>query len=183
MNQLKITYTPVEDIKPYRHNAKIHSNEQIEQIRNSIEQFGFNDPIAIDEDNVIIEGHGRLLAAKEMGLETVPTIKIEGLTDQQKKAYILAHNQLTMNTGFDLDVLSDELERITDFNMDDFGVNLQDLSFIDTLLENEFGPGESIKTFTISLPIPTEHKDEVNKYIRENGKDRLIELVLEEVES
>jgi len=121
MKELKIEYTPVENIQPYKHNAKIHTKEQIKQIAESITEFGFNDPIAIDEDDIIIEGHGRLFAAKELGMTEVPTIKIEGLTDQQKKAYILAHNQLTMNTGFDLDVLKDELDRITEFDMTDFG--------------------------------------------------------------
>ena len=94
MNKLEIKYIPISEITPYKHNAKIHTDEQIEQIKQSINEFGFNDPIAIDEDNIIIEGHGRLIAAKQLGINEVPTIKIEGLTDQQKKAYILAHNQL-----------------------------------------------------------------------------------------
>lgn len=118
---LSITYEPTESLKQYKHNAKLHPAEQIEQLKKSIQEFGFNDPIAIDEDRTIIEGHGRLIAAQQLGMETVPVIILTGLTDQQKKAYILAHNQLTMNTGFDIDILSDELQRITAYDMTDFG--------------------------------------------------------------
>lgn len=124
---LKIENVKISDITPYKHNAKQHPAEQIKQIAASIRQFGMNDPLAIDEENVIIEGHGRLLAIQKMQAAgeyteaTVPCIRLTHLTDQQKKAYILAHNKLTMNSGFDLDILSDELERITEFDMADFG--------------------------------------------------------------
>lgn len=127
MNDLKVEYLPIDELKEYKHNAKKHTAEQVEQIANSIEAFGMNDPIAVDEDNTIIEGHGRLYAIKKLrqdgkyAEDTVPVIRLMHLTDQQKKAYILAHNKLTMNTGFDLDVLSEELSRIKDFDMDDFG--------------------------------------------------------------
>ena len=103
-------------------NAKIHTDEQIEQIKKSIEQFGFNDPIAVWKDNEIIEGHGRWLAAVQMGIKNVPIIRLDDLTDSQRKAYMLAHNKLTMNTGFDFDLLSKELDDIIDFDMSDFGV-------------------------------------------------------------
>ena len=126
-SRLTIVYEDINLLKPYKHNAKIHTPEQIQQIKKSIKEFNFNDPIAVDEDNTVIEGHGRLLAAKELGMKEVPVIFLYGLTDQQKKAYILAHNQLTMNTGFDMDVLADEINRITAFNMEDFGFDLSSL--------------------------------------------------------
>lgn len=125
--KLSVVYEDINLIKPYKHNAKIHTPEQIQQIKKSITEFGFNDPIAVDEESVIIEGHGRLIAAKELGMKEVPVIFLYGLTDQQKKAYILAHNQLTMNTGFDMDVLADEINRITAFDMEDFGFDLNAL--------------------------------------------------------
>ena len=127
-SKLTVIYEDINLLKPYKHNAKIHTDEQVGQIKKSIKEFGFNDPIAVDEENVIIEGHGRLMAAKELGMKEVPVIFLYGLTDQQKKAYILAHNQLTMNTDFDMDVLADEINRITAFDMEDFGF---DLSFLD----------------------------------------------------
>ena len=130
MNQnLKIEYIPIEDIKPYENNAKLHPAEQIQQIKNSILEFGFNDPLALWHDT-IVEGHGRLLAAQELGYKELPIIRLDDLSDEQRKAYCLAHNKLTMNSDFDLDVLSAELDSITDIDMSDFGFDL-DLSDFD----------------------------------------------------
>lgn len=110
MDKLKIEYVKKEDLKPYVNNAKIHTGEQVEQIKKSIAEFGFNDPIAVWNDNEIIEGHGRLLAVMEMpDIDKVPVIRLDGLTDEQRKAYTLVHNKLTMNTDFDVDVLNLEL--------------------------------------------------------------------------
>ena len=119
--RLKVEYIPIDTLKPYENNAKIHTPEQIEQIKKSITDFGMNDPVAVwGSDNIIVEGHGRLMACKELGLKTVPVIRLDGLTDDQRKAYTLVHNQTTMNTGFDIDILNDELENI-ELDMSDFG--------------------------------------------------------------
>lgn len=115
---------PVGDLKIYKRNAKKHTPEQIEQIINSIRAFGMNDPIGIwGKDNVIVEGHGRFLALRQMG-ETgeVPCIRLDHLTDEQRRAYALAHNKLTMNTDFDDALLLPELEALEDiYDMSDFG--------------------------------------------------------------
>lgn len=111
----------INSIIEYENNAKIHTDEQIEQICNSIREFGNNDPIAVDEHNVIIEGHGRLYALKKLGFQEVDVIRLTHLNEQQKKAYILAHNNLTMTTGFDLEKLQIEMEGIIDFDMSEFG--------------------------------------------------------------
>lgn len=111
----------INSIIEYENNAKIHTDEQIEQICNSIREFGNNDPIAIDENNVIIEGHGRLYALKKLNYEEVDVIRLTHLNEQQKKAYILAHNNLTMTTGYDLEKLQIEMEGIIDFDMSEFG--------------------------------------------------------------
>lgn len=118
---LQIEYISPQELKAYDKNAKIHDRPQIEDIKNSIKAFGMNDPIAVWKDNVIIEGHGRLIACKELEMEAVPVIRLDHLTDQQRKAYCLAHNKLTMNTGFDLDLLQAELDSIIDFDMLNFG--------------------------------------------------------------
>ena len=118
---MKIEKIIIEKIKPYENNAKLHPPEQIEQIKKSIKEFGNNDPIAIDENNVIIEGHGRYQALKELGFKEIEVIRLSHLNERQKKAYILAHNKLTMNTGFDFDMLNLELDAISDFDMSDFG--------------------------------------------------------------
>ena len=124
---MQIEYVDIDKLIPYAKNAKKHPQEQVEQIKQSISEFGFNDPLAIDEGNVLIEGHGRLMAAKELGYTELPCIRLTELTEQQKKAYILAHNKLTMNRGFDLDLLNQELTAIEDFDMADFGFDVPDL--------------------------------------------------------
>lgn len=121
---MEIIKVKIKDINPYVNNAKLHPAEQIEQIKKSIEEFGNNDPIAIDEDNTIIEGHGRYLALKELGYDEVECIRLSHLTEEKKRAYILVHNKLTMNTGFDLDILNEELEQIESINMQDFDFDL-----------------------------------------------------------
>ncbi len=121
---MEIEKINIDEVKPYENNAKLHPPEQIEQIKKSIKEFGNNDPIAIDENNIIIEGHGRYQALKELGFKEIEVIKLIHLNEQQKKAYILAHNKLTMNTGFNFDTLNLELDSILDFDMSDFGFTL-----------------------------------------------------------
>ena len=136
MKELKIINKNIDDIKEYKNNAKEHPDWQIEQIANSINEFWFNDPIAINADNQIIEGHGRLLAAKQLGLIEVPCIVLTGLTEVQERAYIIAHNKTTMNTDFDLDRLQYELNAL---KVEGFDLALTGFSDdeIDELLNNE----------------------------------------------
>ncbi len=115
---MQIIKVKVADLKPYEKNAKKHPKEQIEQIKQSIRQFGMNDPIGIDEHNMVIEGHGRLLAVKELGFEEVECICLSHLSDADKKAYILAHNKLTMNTGFDDTILQSEFAFLRESGID-----------------------------------------------------------------
>ena len=121
--KLKIEYVPIGSIKPYKNNAKLHPKEQIEQIKKSMQEFGNIDPIGVWH-NEIVEGHGRFQAAKELGIDIVPVIRLDELTDEQRKAYALVHNKLTMNSDFDIDILSDELDKIFDIDMSDFGFDL-----------------------------------------------------------
>ena len=124
--ELRIEYVSKQDLKPYENNAKIHTAEQIEQIKRSIEEFGFNDPVAVWHDNEIIEGHGRLLAVMEMeDIEEVPIIRLDDLTDEERRAYMLAHNKLTMNTDFDFEMLDSELDDIIDIDMSEFGFDIE----------------------------------------------------------
>lgn len=126
MSNLKIEYVSKEQLKPYAKNAKLHTDDQVEQIKRSIEEFGFNDPIAVWHDDEIIEGHGRLLAVMEMPeIETVPIIRLDDLTDEQRRAYMLVHNKLTMNTDFDFELLDSELDNIIDIDMAEFGFDIE----------------------------------------------------------
>ena len=126
----------IESLIPYENNAKVHSDQQIGLLVESIREFGFNDPIAVWHDDEVIEGHGRLLAVMEMDdIEQVPIIRLDELSDEQRRAYMLVHNKLTMNTDFDLDVLNEELEDISEFEMANFGFDLQ--TFIEEETEQE----------------------------------------------
>ena len=121
--QLQVEYVDISTIKPYKGNAKEHPKEQIEQIKKSMQEFGNMDPIGIWH-NEIVEGHGRYLALKELGETQVPVIRLDELTDEQRRAYALVHNQLTMNSGFDLDALKVELDNIGDIDLSDMGFDL-----------------------------------------------------------
>lgn len=121
--ELKIEYVPIDSIKPYSKNAKLHPAEQIEQIKKSIQEFGFKDAIAV-WNNEVVEGHGRLLAAKELGMKELPIVRLDDLTDEQRRAYALVHNKLTMNSPFDDGILSEELENILDIDMEALGFDL-----------------------------------------------------------
>ncbi len=124
MKKLEIEYVDINSIKPYKNNAKKHPQEQIEQIKRSIEQFGMDDPIGV-WNNEIVEGHGRLIACKELGYDEIPIIRLDHLTDEERKAYTLAHNKLTMNSDFDIDILNEELASLETIDMGDFGFEFE----------------------------------------------------------
>ena len=114
---IEIQEVNINDLKPYERNAKKHSDEQIEMIAKSIQEFGFISPVLIDKELNIIAGHGRVLAGKSLSLETVPCVFVEGLTEEQRRAYILADNKLTELGGWDFLVLEQELDSILDIDM------------------------------------------------------------------
>lgn len=125
----------INELTHYENNAKIHTKEQLEQIKSSILQFGNNDPIAVwGDNNIIVEGHGRAIALKELGYETVECIRLDHLTDEERKAYTLIHNKTTMNTDFDFEKLEQELMSIQDIDMSEFEF---DMSFLDEEAEIE----------------------------------------------
>ena len=126
---LSINYRKSGDLIPYINNSRTHSDHQVQQVASSIKEFGFTNPILIDEGDGIIAGHGRLMAAQKLGLDEVPTITLKGLTEAQRKAYVIADNQLAMNADWDLDALKVEVERLTEL---DFDIDL--LGFDDDML-------------------------------------------------
>ena len=116
---LRIEYRPLSDLVPYARNPRTHSDEQVAQIAASIREFGFTNPILLDGKNGLIAGHGRLRAAKELGFKTVPCIDLGHLTDEQKRAYLIADNKLALNAGWNEDLLCLELTELKEL-----GVNL-----------------------------------------------------------
>lgn len=137
-NVLNIITINIKDIKQYEQNSKQHPRWHIDQIKKSIQEFGYNDLIAIDENDTIIEGNGRYTALIELGYENIEVIQLKHLSEKQKKAYILVHNKITMNTDFDYELLQNELKNILDNeSLKDYGFNIDD--FVDDFndLENK----------------------------------------------
>ena len=163
-SKLQISYESINNLQKNQSNAKIHTDQQIEQIIKSIKEFGFNDPIACDENYTIIEGHGRYLAALRMGLTTVPVIFLTGLNEEQKQAYMLIHNKLINSTGFDEDILSQELQNIYAINMEDFSFVLPETFFGDITKENHTAKGKS----KIEVTCSEEKAKELRKWLDEN---------------
>lgn len=175
---MQIEIVDINLIKEYENNVKIHTNEQIEQIIVSIQKYGNNDPIAIDENNTIIEGHGRFLALKRLGYTTIPVIKLGHLTDEQKREYILIHNKLTMNTGFDMEKLEKELDEIeTDLSIYGFEQFEEFFEEMDEEIEEVEEPKEETVKLTIKLS-KNEYEAVVNKLETINNDHRLALLEL-----
>ena len=132
--RLVVEEVATDSLVPYANNAKLHPHEQIDQIAKSIGEFGFSDPVGVwtnpEGELEIVEGHGRVLAARKLGLETVPVVRLDHLTDEQRRAYVHVHNQTTLNSGFDYEVLDAELTSL-DFEWEDFGFLMFDDDEVD----------------------------------------------------
>jgi hypothetical protein len=149
----KIEQVSVEKLIPYAANSRTHSDAQVAQIAASIKEFGWTNPILVDSDNTIIAGHGRLLAARKLGMKDVPAIVLDHLSKAQQRALVIADNQLALNAGWDMDMLKAEIE---DLKLDDFNIAL--LGFDASQLADMFNDAEDIKeenpyTAKINTPI------------------------------
>lgn len=153
---MKIEIIPIDDLKPYEKNAKIHTPAQIAQIAASIQELGNNDPIEVDEHNMVLAGHGRLLALKSLGRTEVEVIRHKGMTEEQKRAYILVHNQLTLNSGWDYNILDAELARIDDIDMAAFDFGAIDVSVDDFGEHFELNNSDAPLVRTISMSLTPE---------------------------
>lgn len=144
MENLKIEYLNVNDLKPYGKNARKHEKKDIEAIAKSIEEFGFDDPIGVwSDDNIIVEGHGRLLAAKRLGMSQVPVIRLDHLTDEQRRAYALAHNRTAELSAWFDELVKSEIADIENIDMTMFGFDLDDVTESEAeRIVNSEEPGE-----------------------------------------
>lgn len=152
-SKMTIEYLPVKQLHEYSRNAKKHPTDQVEHIANSIREFGFRQPLVIDKENVLVIGHGRLLAAKKLGLDTVPCVRADDLTDEQIKAFRLADNKVA-ESDWDMDLLGDELDEILDIDMSDFG-------FLD--MDEDINLDEDVKDFIETYQVIVEVKDEMEQ--------------------
>jgi ParB-like chromosome segregation protein Spo0J len=151
MNDLQIQHYPPQRLIPYARNARTHADEQISQIAGSIAEFGFINPILVGEDNVIIAGHGRLMAAQRLGLKTVPVIMLAHLSETQRRALVIADNKIAENAGWDEEMLRLELQalREADFDLDITGFDFED---IDRLLNGEAFFQKLFKLYGLHAP-------------------------------
>lgn len=117
---MQIIYKKIDDVIPYENNPR-KNDEAVDYVAKSIKEFGFKVPIIVDKNNVIVTGHTRLKAAKQLGLKEVPTIMADDLTEEQIKAFRLADNKVSEFANWDFDLLNSELDDISNINMEDFG--------------------------------------------------------------
>jgi DNA modification methylase len=149
---LRIENRPIDALKPFSRNARTHTKKQINQIAASIREFGFTNPILIDEFDVVIAGHGRIRGAQLLGLDRVPTIRIDYLTDAQKRAYMIADNKLALNAGWDPEILAIEFQHLSSLELDfDLEITGFETAEIDNLID---GPKPITKDPDDWLPPP-----------------------------
>ena len=135
-NDLQITYKNVEELKAYDKNPR-KNDEAIPYLKKSIEEFGFKVPVVVDKDNVIVAGHSRIIAAKELGMKKVPCIVADDLSEEQIKAFRLADNKVSEFSLWDFDLLNQELEDLADFDMSEFGFNTAEDINLDDFFEDK----------------------------------------------
>lgn len=138
--RLNIVYMPIDDIIPYKNNAR-RNEEAVPVVKASIEQFGFRVPVCVDRDNVLVYGHTRLLAARELGMTELPVVRADDLTPAQVRAFRLADNKVAEKSGWDFDRLAKELDKIT-IDMTQFGFTETDLPNIDDFFGADEGEKE-----------------------------------------
>ena len=181
---LAVTVEPVGRLQEYAGNAKEHTAEQVEQIKASMRQVGFCDPIGVwtntEGKSEVVEGHGRLMAALELGLQSVPVIHLDGLTDEQRRFYALVHNKLTMNTGWDFDKLNSEIDSLADIDMREFGFE-DGFDAIQDLLEDDFvslKEEADAEFYNITFTFPAETKKAVKAWLDDAGKDQAVAMIV-----
>ena len=162
---LIIESLPLEALIPYARNSRTHSPEQVAQIAGSIREFGFNNPVLVDPDGGIIAGHGRVMAARTLGMDTVPCIRLGHLTPAQRRAYIITDNKLALNAGWDEEMLKIELQELQagDFDISHLGFNEQELNLIFNGWESDIDlgakHGEHLDGITTTIKIKVDQMD------------------------
>ena len=132
----RLEYRRLDELTPYARNARTHSKKQLRQIADSIDRFGFTNPILIDASNTILAGHGRVEAARLLGLAEVPCIRVEHMSAEEKRAYVLADNKLALNAGWDEEILAEELKELLAVDLDfDIGLTGFTVAEIDSLVD------------------------------------------------
>ena len=162
---------PTADLIPYARNSRTHSDEQVAQIAGSIREFGFCNPVLIDETGMIIAGHGRVLAATRMKLETVPCLRLSHLTDAQKRAYVIADNRIALNAGWNEELLNEEIRSLAEESFDTALLGFDDEELLRSLGMVEEPDLKEIKILEppkmtwVLIGIPTTQFGDINEAI------------------
>ncbi len=173
MEDLKIEYIDINKLNHYENNSKVHTIEQIKHIANSIKEFGFNDPIGIaGKDNIVLEGNGRIEASKMLGLTKLPCVRLDHLTKEEQKAYVIAHNSTNLETGFDEKILSKELKELQNkYDFTQLGLNKSEIIKLQSINDDFYKQLLNIQTKRLvrnefemvgKYDIPIIHKDKID---------------------
>lgn len=175
MHELEIEYIDIEKLKNFENNSKIHTKEQIQHIANSISEFGFNDPLGIaGEDNVILEGNGRIEAAKLLGLKKIPCVRLDHLSQKEQNAYVIAHNSLNLETGFDDGILFQELKRLQEFDFTDFGIDVD--KYLKTCIRVQKRILKPIKKVHYLISLDINKNNQITNFIEKIKKIEGVEI-------
>ena len=179
-DDLRVIYKKIDELIPYKNNPRKNDNA-VEYVKNSIRDFGFKVPIVISENNIVVAGHTRLKAAKELNLDRIPCIVADDLTEEQIKAFRLADNKVSEFSKWDFDLLNSELDGL-DIDSELYGFfedDEFDISYIDELNENGFSNTNGQNDyFSISFSFPIEKEKEINDYIDEVSKEKIVEDII-----
>lgn len=174
---MQVLNIEIDKIKPYEKNPR-KNDEAVENVMNSIKEFGFKVPIVINKNNVIVAGHTRYKASKKLKLKEVPCIIADDLTDEQIKAFRLADNKVSEKAEWDFDLLMQELDDIKTIDMDDFGFLDNNESYLDDLLDEELGAKKDNNEFSMTFVFDINDKEDVDEFIDKFGKDHLTNEII-----
>lgn len=178
---MNIIQKNISEIKPYEKNPR-KNDEAVEYVMKSIKEFGFKIPVIIDKNNVIVAGHTRYKACEKLGIRQIPCIIVDDLTDEQIKAFRLVDNKASEKSEWDFELLNEELSNFLNVNMEDFEFLNIDYSYIDDLVNDDFTNLDiNSSVFNVSFTFPIEKKNDIQEYIKKNGKEHLVSIILEEI--
>ena len=187
--KLKVEYMDVGELIPYANNAKEHPDWQVEQIAASIRQFGMCDPVGVwtnpDGGLEIVEGHGRVLALKEMGVTRCPIIKLDHLDDEGRRAYTHIHNQTNITTGFDWEALDAEIASMPEIDWGAFGFDSFSNQLMDSMTVEDFNERaeDHREEFGETFIFPIASRDNVKRFLKEYGKQQIVEEIVQRAEA
>ncbi len=172
---LAIEYIDIDKLTYFENNSKIHTKEQIKHIANSIVKFGFNDPLGIaGENNVVLEGNGRVEAAKTLKMKKLPCVRLDHLSKEEQSAYVIAHNSVNLETGFDDGVLFAELKKLQDFDFENFGIDAD--KYLKTFIRVQKRLLKPVKKVHYLISLDINKNNEVIGYLNKIQKIEGVEI-------